>query len=138
MNKISGNSTFFYKNIFPFLCGGVLCLITWILFDNIILEITIFSLASLIYFLYFRRLSEVFIDHDKREFCIVYFRKKYFYKFSELKKVKPFISINLVNIKFNEKSFLFTPAGVEWPDSNNRVMVNELKAIALQNKAKNK
>jgi hypothetical protein len=133
MNKISGNSTFFYKYIFPFLCGGVLCLIMWILSDNIILEIIIFLLASLIYFLYFRRLSEVFIDHEKREFCIIYFRKKYYYKFSELKKVKPFITINLIKLKFNKKSFLFSPSGVEWPDSNNRVMINELKGIALEN-----
>jgi hypothetical protein len=133
MNKISGNSTFFYKYIFPFLYGGVYCLIAWMLSNNLIIVITVFLLVSIINLLSFSKLSEVFISYEKEEFYIINSRKKYYYKFSELKEVKPLSFINIVKLKFEKNTLLFTPAGVEFPDYKNVPMINELKGIARQN-----
>jgi hypothetical protein len=82
-------------------------------------------------------MSEVFINYEKKEFYIIRnSRKKYYYPFSELKEVKPLSFINIIKLKFKEKSFLFSPAGIEFPEYKNRVMLKELKAITRQNSTK--
>jgi hypothetical protein len=136
MKKLSGEYNFLYKYMFPFAYGGVFWGMSWMLWAPLAIQIPAFIIPFSIVFLSFQRISDLFIDYDNKEFCIINGRKQYRFGFSELKRVEPLFYINIVKLKFENRSVLFCPSGIEFPQYKNTRIINELREIARSHRYK--
>ena len=140
MKKISSDkNTFYLKYILPILLLGIITITTAtsIFYKTYLaLFIPIYVLVAGVIggrFTYYFKISDVFIDFEKKVFYVINRKKEYYFPFSDLRGVKSSSFGTMIKLKFlNNKKVLFTAPSDNLYGFGNLTLAEELKTLIIK------